>query len=98
MKSLRTVLAAAAIAVAAITATGTAQASPSGATSLIYPGYCYGYVTKVTHLGLIWRSHWDRVDVYKKVRIGYFCAKIKVYSYYKFHRSFGFPFFAKKVS
>jgi hypothetical protein len=95
MKSLRTVLAAAAIAVAGITASGVAQASPSG---LYYPGYCYGYETKVTHLGFIWRSHWDRVDVYKKTRIGFFCAKIKVYSYFKFHRSFGFPFYAKKVS
>jgi hypothetical protein len=95
MKSLRTLLAASALAVAAIATTSAAQASPS---SLIYPGYCFGYQTVVTHIGPVWRSHFDRVDVYKKVRIGYFCARIKVYSYYKFHYvPFG-PFYSRSAS
>ena len=88
MMNVRNLVAAAAIAVAGIAASGSAQASP-------YVPYCYGYQTQVTHLGPIWRTHLDRVTVFKKVRIGFYCAKVRVAVYYRLHRGIFFPYYKK---
>ncbi len=100
MKTLRSVLAVAVLAAAALASS--AEAKPTlnlEASKLIRPAHCLPYIIKkVTHLGRLWHSHWDRIDIYKNVRIGHFCVKIKIKTYYQYHRVPHFPYHSAKAA